>query len=174
MLLIRLTVRSQLFRSTGSYEPDPISFCVNSSLLLFRSTGSYEPDRVPSNSSIYLKSFDPQALTSLTEPEKPLFKSLKGFDPQALTSLTRLPKLLHSPLSAFRSTGSYEPDPKEFCFISPFNCFDPQALTSLTIKSKGNGRKIWSFDPQALTSLTEKHRLPYLLCTVSIHRLLRA
>ena len=111
MLLIRLTVRSQLFRSTGSYEPDPISFCVNSSLLLFRSTGSYEPDRVPSNSSIYLKSFDPQALTSLTETGIRWNKVRNGFDPQALTSLTRLPKLLHSPLSAFRSTGSYEPDP---------------------------------------------------------------
>ena len=88
MLLIRLTVRSQLFRSTGSYEPDPISFCVNSSLLLFRSTGSYEPDRVPSNSSIYLKSFDPQALTSLTETGIRWNKVRNGFDPQALTSLT--------------------------------------------------------------------------------------
>ena len=57
-------------------------------------------------------SFDPQALTSLTQAAGRWSKTPEpGFDPQALTSLTR-------------AAGHF------YCFLN--FCFDPQALTSLT------------------------------------------
>ena len=55
---------------------------------MFRSTGSYEPDPggYPADTGVYR--FDPQALTSLTVIPKPTIIIISGFDPQALTSLT--------------------------------------------------------------------------------------
>ena len=76
----------------------------------FRSTGSYEPDLV--------------------------YERLKweeaSFDPQALTSLTQAALLISVMLFAFRSTGSYEPDLEEYISSGAIEGFDPQALTSLT------------------------------------------
>ena len=56
---------------------------------MFRSTGSYEPDR-GTDYMIHggLISFDPQALTSLTQRVGGIFQYNICFDPQALTSLT--------------------------------------------------------------------------------------
>ena len=77
---------------------------------MFRSTGSYEPDRNRNDNLTEVKSFDPQALTSLTLKILYLPHLLLGFDPQALTSLT---------------------DARSVCSYAPRR-FDPQALTSLT------------------------------------------
>ena len=56
--------------------------------------------------------FDPQALTSLTEGA--VYTSIEdaSFDPQALTSLTDILQNKAYGDAWFRSTGSYEPDPK--------------------------------------------------------------
>ena len=56
-----------MFRSTGSYEPDHSEFIVNMITQTFRSTGSYEPDRLDVYRVPDERSFDPQALTSLTD-----------------------------------------------------------------------------------------------------------
>ena len=56
--------------------------------------------------------FDPQALTSLTDCGTESTGSTDGFDPQALTSLTAWMIGLTFSGSGFRSTGSYEPDPR--------------------------------------------------------------
>ena len=75
----------------------------------------------------------------------------------------------------FRSTGSYEPDPLSLVKILVFLCFDPQALTSLTNCSCTPWSFDVSFDPQALTSLTRQSAEPWIRRSqVSIHRLLRA
>ena len=54
----------------------------------FRSTGSYEPDPVLDVSPDFKLRFDPQALTSLTAFLKLCKAHRIRFDPQALTSLT--------------------------------------------------------------------------------------
>ena len=54
----------------------------------FRSTGSYEPDPIVFLIFILTFCFDPQALTSLTGPDSDGHIARDGFDPQALTSLT--------------------------------------------------------------------------------------
>ena len=99
----------------------------------FRSTGSYEPDPFAQIVRMCIqRSFDPQALTSLTSNSVNFRMPVKSFDPQALTSLTQ-----EAARDAERRYG-----------------FDPQALTSLTLylgKVDTYGRR---FDPQALTSLT--------------------
>ena len=78
---------------------------------MFRSTGSYEPDRYNEQDRLHKSgSFDPQALTSLTDFHGFILNFFISFDPQALTSLT-VPKATPNADS-----------------IS----FDPQALTSLT------------------------------------------
>ena len=56
---------------------------------MFRSTGSYEPDPLSLVKILVFLCFDPQALTSLTLNKAVVAKMLEGFDPQALTSLTR-------------------------------------------------------------------------------------
>ena len=55
---------------------------------MFRSTGSYEPDPNMKAITTAIKGFDPQALTSLTGRVVLSVMGLIGFDPQALTSLT--------------------------------------------------------------------------------------
>ena len=55
----------------------------------FRSTGSYEPDRAAPLAPPALRSFDPQALTSLTLNLPADLPQEISFDPQALTSLTK-------------------------------------------------------------------------------------
>ena len=62
---------SYSFRSTGSYEPDRKIHRETRSETLFRSTGSYEPDLVEKAGQIERICFDPQALTSLT-PKRPV------------------------------------------------------------------------------------------------------
>ena len=57
-----------------------------------------------------IKSFDPQALTSLTNGWFELYRWENGFDPQALTSLTNRAFNNTEDYLEFRSTGSYEPD----------------------------------------------------------------
>ena len=102
---------------------------------------------------VYLYSFDPQALTSLTSfYGAGIALQEKRFDPQALTSLTdALP-------------------PSCVCILR----FDPQALTSLTTKIDNSVKSVDGFDPQALTSLTYLPVYPPVFLAVSIHRLLRA
>ena len=78
---------------------------------MFRSTGSYEPDRYLMIGKYTPQSFDPQALTSLTDICIKISDFGGCFDPQALTSLT--PILQQTVPSLIR--------------------FDPQALTSLTL-----------------------------------------
>ena len=77
-----------VFRSTGSYEPDQFRLTARKPTERFRSTGSYEPDRNHIDLMGCLVSFDPQALTSLTNPQSVTVPVIKCFDPQALTSLT--------------------------------------------------------------------------------------
>ena len=80
-----------MFRSTGSYEPDPADNCINAAPWV---------------------RFDPQALTSLTlsawglvVPET-MFRSTGSYEPDpAAPPQGGFLSLL------FRSTGSYEPDP---------------------------------------------------------------
>ena len=55
---------------------------------MFRSTGSYEPDPVILLAAAFYAGFDPQALTSLTVGQPEAWIRWDGFDPQALTSLT--------------------------------------------------------------------------------------
>ena len=56
---------------------------------MFRSTGSYEPDPNPDYYNLLLgEGFDPQALTSLTGIGYRNGRNPESFDPQALTSLT--------------------------------------------------------------------------------------
>ena len=78
----------------------------------------------------------------------------KSFDPQALTSLTDGTGHPHRTPLPFRSTGSYEPDPKSKFIATDSSCFDPQALTSLTLQCRLDKIRYLCFDPQALTSLT--------------------
>ena len=80
--------KPDVFRSTGSYEPDPCIFYLFPSSVMFRSTGSYEPDPLDAKMSSQVNSFDPQALTSLTLINIWVKQSNLCFDPQALTSLT--------------------------------------------------------------------------------------
>ena len=77
---------------------------------MFRSTGSYEPDPLSLVKILVFLCFDPQALTSLTLNKAVVAKMLEGFDPQALTSLTSKPANKKPYQKRFRSTGSYEPD----------------------------------------------------------------
>ena len=79
--------------------------------VMFRSTGSYEPDPDHERCFGSSESFDPQALTSLTGIPNGDFQLHHGFDPQALTSLTHTGTTHASNTIQFRSTGSYEPDP---------------------------------------------------------------
>ena len=81
---------STAFRSTGSYEPDPIHRNIWGCDWWFRSTGSYEPDHHTVTDVIGDNRFDPQALTSLTRGWNDEWPWLYCFDPQALTSLTNL------------------------------------------------------------------------------------
>ena len=100
-----------MFRSTGSYEPDPpLASKSGGKSRLFRSTGSYEPDHAFSPVKPIASSFDPQALTSLTgkkQEEKtaePEFRSTGSYEPDHY-------HIIPAPsLYQFRSTGSYEPD----------------------------------------------------------------
>ena len=57
-------------------------------LNLFRSTGSYEPDQLRTQWLVLADGFDPQALTSLTLKNFEMQTLRLCFDPQALTSLT--------------------------------------------------------------------------------------
>ena len=59
----------------------------------------------------FLYSFDPQALTSLTQTMIGGRLDVYRFDPQALTSLTVKDCYTSINIEKFRSTGSYEPDP---------------------------------------------------------------
>ena len=81
---------------------------------------------------------------------------MRSFDPQALTSLTCIVRLRCGLYVVFRSTGSYEPDRKKHLCKGRGCRFDPQALTSLTAPVITNPSTYVSFDPQALTSLTTK------------------
>ena len=165
----------KMFRSTGSYEPDQLNRDSIDLSNRFRSTGSYEPDHQVAASRNFHCSFDPQALTSLTNAviacsaSSWLFRSTGSyepdqyvaagnethysFDPQALTSLTRPRAVSGARPARFRSTGSYEPDLGD----------DDAAF----LKQLG-------FDPQALTSLTGSWMVFSGIDGVSIHRLLRA
>ena len=78
-----------LFRSTGSYEPDPDGVRYILKAQKFRSTGSYEPDLISFRVILTENCFDPQALTSLTNATNTGEKYFFCFDPQALTSLTQ-------------------------------------------------------------------------------------
>ena len=86
--MVDLVFPSMMFRSTGSYEPDPVI-----SRILVRSA-SFDPQALTSLTKycvgdvLLLKSFDPQALTSLTDRFQNLMFFNVSFDPQALTSLT--------------------------------------------------------------------------------------
>ena len=99
-----------MFRSTGSYEPDHSCSDKTWQDVRFRSTGSYEPDRSYLWQGQKGKSFDPQALTSLTGCHRYAKTGVHGFDPQALTSLTSNCQTMKELDELFRSTGSYEPD----------------------------------------------------------------
>ena len=101
-----------VFRSTGSYEPDLYEPDIRKEGFRFRSTGSYEPDLFLPDRPIRLDSFDPQALTSLTGKTLRMTVKQWSFDPQALTSLTKTIAGIGNQKQGFRSTGSYEPDPK--------------------------------------------------------------
>ena len=68
---------------------------------LFRSTGSYEPDHKKSERSQRKKGFDPQALTSLTGAMPLGEVQRQCFDPQALTSLTKNEKYTRFPVGGF-------------------------------------------------------------------------
>ena len=100
-----------------------------------------------------VQGFDPQALTSLTLEQHFILVSRGCFDPQALTSLTTYQYNGQTAQFQFRSTGSYEPD--------------PWVDTICQTKCRG-------FDPQALTSLTNANAFSQTAVNVSIHRLLRA
>ena len=163
-----------MFRSTGSYEPDPSPTPASSISGRFRSTGSYEPDQRNFWESKYLNGFDPQALTSLTRQRRCARAERQRFDPQALTSLTLTIRYMACFPSQFRSTGSYEPDPKLYVSEMAITGFDPQALTSLTRMQSYQLLIHRSFDPQALTSLTLEFGQTARTNGVSIHRLLRA
>ena len=166
----------KMFRSTGSYEPDQLNRDSIDLSNRFRSTGSYEPDHQVAASRNFHCSFDPQALTSLTNAviacsaSSWLFRSTGSyepdqyvaagnethysFDPQALTSLTRPRAVSGARPARFRSTGSYEPDLQldQFgTYSSMFRStgsYEPDHI--FTIRMPGR----ISFDPQALTSLT--------------------
>ena len=122
----------KMFRSTGSYEPDQLNRDSIDLSNRFRSTGSYEPDHQVAASRNFHCSFDPQALTSLTN---------------AVIACSASSWL-------FRSTGSYEPDQYVAAGNETHYSFDPQALTSLTMLLATRVELQESFDPQALTSLT--------------------
>ena len=100
-----------MFRSTGSYEPDQVTDAKNTDMERFRSTGSYEPDPVTATSTFDDTKF---RSTGSYEPDPHwdiICKDIKSFDPQALTSLTTTGLIMESVNIWFRSTGSYEPDP---------------------------------------------------------------
>ena len=100
---------------------------------------------------------------------------VRSFDPQALTSLTPAALPVSKAWLMFRSTGSYEPDQGSAGIKVAADGFDPQALTSLTLVGMFAIRFPDGFDPQALTSLTDTNgTLKYNSLLVSIHRLLRA
>ena len=61
----------------------------DASIQKFRSTGSYEPDLISFRVILTENCFDPQALTSLTNATNTGEKYFFCFDPQALTSLTQ-------------------------------------------------------------------------------------
>ena len=98
------------FRSTGSYEPDPMPLKCNGRSDRFdpQALTSLTSFRTRCRNSLY--GFDPQALTSLTPPPSLRTENSASFDPQALTSLTPIPGAGARTASSFRSTGSYEPD----------------------------------------------------------------
>ena len=98
--------------------------------------------------------FDPQALTSLTLYLGKVDTYGRRFDPQALTSLTLHLSCTYYTLQQFRSTGSYEPDRVPSNSSIYLKSFDPQALTSLTETGIRWNKVRNGFDPQALTSLT--------------------
>ena len=174
--MLGLKLHIDTFRSTGSYEPDPVAWhamhhagIVSIHRLLrawpstcsgiskkgckkFRSTGSYEPDQFSDRHltrNIKFRStgsYEPDLVVDLGKVTG------ERFDPQALTSLTVTTNFAPKSVVWFRSTGSYEPDRKEAILKALSYCFDPQALTSLTN--------------------TYKDTLYF--ANVSIHRLLRA
>ena len=99
-----------MFRSTGSYEPDPLDAKMSSQV------NSFDPQALTSLTGdgkatiLEVSSFDPQALTSLTNKHNRMMFHQESFDPQALTSLTMYHRLTPLRMVEFRSTGSYEPD----------------------------------------------------------------
>ena len=104
------TSLTDLFRSTGSYEPDQVTDAKNTDMERFRSTGSYEPD--------------PVTATSTFDDTK--FRSTGSYEPDPVTATSTFDD------TKFRSTGSYEPDPHWDIICKDIKSFDPQALTSLT------------------------------------------
>ena len=97
-----------MFRSTGSYEPDPYSIFVT------WAEAAVSIHRLITFNDFITVCFDPQALTSLTRKIYSALFRWNGFDPQALTSLTRPYIPLYTADWLFRSTGSYEPDPTDY------------------------------------------------------------
>ena len=144
------------------------------------------------------QSFDPQALTSLTQKLPSNFRLWKCFDPQALTSLTGNPVTIINPyyiVSIHRLLRAWP----QGCidYAAGLGGFDPQALTSLTLnlhlckKVAGLFRSTGSYEPDLRTSYDfvwqgwfrstgsyepdPKHLCsPAQIREVSIHRLLRA
>ena len=185
-----------MFRSTGSYEPDRLKQYARTKTELFRSTGSYEPDLYAVGIHSGIRSFDPQALTSLTYSISLKAVRATCFDPQALTSLTANILQYVLWLARFRSTGSYEPDHQQQKSVNIVKVFrstgsyEPDQSIRMIInaffmfRSTGSyepdREKHWfitwicGFDPQALTSLTQVAAVPGIQQAVSIHRLLRA
>ena len=80
---------------------------------MFRSTGSYEPDPLDAKMSSQVNSFDPQALTSLTGDGKATILEVSSFDPQALTSLTNKQCIISERRNSF--------DPQALTSLTGFN-----------------------------------------------------
>ena len=97
--------------------------------------------------------FDPQALTSLTLYLGKVDTYGRRFDPQALTSLTLHLSCTYYTLQQFRSTGSYEPD----------------QITTDDIDFNIQFRSTGSYEPDHATDTADS-----TISVVSIHRLLRA
>ena len=122
---------------------------------LFRSTGSYEPDQ------FFL--------------HRPVDR-FRSFDPQALSSLTWMTWQEFTAFMMFRSTGSYEPDPNDHPDDKRYGWIDPQALTRPDRDARKEFKKTLKVSIHRLSYEPDLEIFNYIMAElqVSIHRLLRA
>ena len=146
----------------------------DASIQKFRSTGSYEPDLISFRVILTENCFDPQALTSLTNAtntgENIFFVSihrlLRAWPNGVNYGIREYLVSIHRLLRAWPKNAT--------SMFLVRTSFDPQALTSLTGETIPVWPKRSRFDPQALTSLTGRAERSRTGGAVSIHRLLRA